>query len=588
MHGARKREISITLAAGAVLSLAALTGCGGSGVNTNPNSSGLSSGAAGRNSDRTATDAAAKAEAERGRLGVFVTVTGAAMGYDRFWADIRKIELIDADEKSLTLYEGDDFVTDLSGLADEKAPRFALVGVGAVPTAKSYTRVRVTFGKMFSLLPAGAQAALSLPVSDAVGRDAADNPQMTVPLEKPRDFGDGKQNLVLAFDLTKTVIKDGRVTPALKEGKPDGLAAAGRQIATTFIGAISDLHFGEKETTFSLGIGPNRSVTVSAGDATSYANATAAPNPTLKDGSKIAVRGVLAPETKRVTARTIEIFGETAPPVETATLRGALEGADAQTLTVAIVPEQVSNLTPTARAVTAQLTADAVLRGPGGLLLTSEQFFDAVKAKGSRVALDGMYEPVTATFRALRARLTDRENTPAFAASVEGTPKNVADGKLTVADLTAWQGVLVRSEGKGLAAVTSPATLYFDDKGDPLTATNFYAALKDADHAVRIIGLYANGTLGATRVTLLPPAPKPEPKLADAKKEGANDGVKDGEAKSAAKTKSEATDSKEAEPAARKPYAPDAPKPDDAKPAEEKPAEPKPAPEPTPPAGNSM
>ena len=513
LRNALQRRKLWLMMVGAGATITVLTGCGGSGINTNPNSTGLASGSSSRSSD-AATDKSVKGEAERGRLGIFITVAGAVAGYDRFWVDIRKIELLDADETGAIVFDGatDNFVTDLTQLVNEKAPRFALVGVGAVPTGKSYTRARITFGKGFSLLPTGAAAALSLPIADSVGRDASDNPQITVSLEKPRDFGNGKQNLALAFDLAKTLIRDGRVTPSIKEAKWEGLAQTERQIPATFTGAVSDLHFGEKETTFSLGIAPNRSVTVSASDAVRYFNSTATPNPILKEGYKVAVRGVLSPDTKRVNAYTVAIYGENAPGMEIAGFEGALESADAPTLSVSLSPVQAQGMMPTARAITAQLTADAVLRGPGGLLLTSEQFFDALKRKNARLAVEGSYEPVTATFRAVRASIAEPDNLPAFAASAEGTPKsiNATEGKFTVSDLTNWQGILGKSEGKGISAVTSPATLYFDGKGDPLTAAHFYAALQESDHAVRIIGLYAKGALGVTRVTLLPPAPKSE------------------------------------------------------------------------------
>ena len=578
MRVVQRRVASILFTLGLAVTLPYLTGCGGASPSTNP--LGSSGNSPVRSADGTLSSAngAAKSDAERGRLGIFITATGLLPGYDRLWADIRKIELLDADEKGTILYDNTDgFLTDLNQLTDVRAPRFAPVTVGAVATAKSYTRVRVTFGKAFSLLPIGAATAQTIPLSDTVGRDAAEMPELTIPLERPRDFGSGKQNLVLAFDLTKTVVKDGRITPSLKEGKTDGIGDAGRQQAFTLTGMISELHTGEKETTFTLGFGPNRTATVTATDATMYYNATATPNPTLKEGNKIAVRGVLNPETKRLVARQIEIYGETAPPAETATLRGVVQSADAASSTLTVAPEQVSGMTPTLRAVTVQLTADAVLRGPGGLLVTSEQFFNALKNPNARLTLDGAYEPVTGVFRSAQARLADADNAPAFAALVEGTPRDAssAEGKWSVTAPTEWQGIALREGGKAVPIATTPATLYSDEKGDPMTAPAFYAALKESSHAVRALGLYANGLLAATRVELRPAPVKPEPKVADTK-----DGAKPEVTKSEA-TKTESTIRKPDEADPKKD--PEAPKPvedkkdGDAKPAPAPPTTPEPA-----------
>jgi hypothetical protein len=363
-----------------------------------------------------------------------------------------------------------------------------------------------------------------MPLSDTLARDDLERPALSFPLNKPRDLGNGKENLVVSFDLSKLQVKEGRVIPALTEGVPDGLPNPARQEPAIFAGTVSEINRTGKETTFTLTLGPSQTLTIQAGDATVYYNDGAAPSPALGDGKRVAVRGTLATDSKRVVAQQVEVYADVKPTAANATLRGAVASADPSSGTLTVTATQVEGIVPTLATVTVMLTPDAVLRSDGGLLLTRDQFFGSLPAgRGTLAAVEGAYEPVTGVMKATQAKIEDAVFAPAHEVVIQGTPKeaDAATGRFSVAAPTEWQGLSVAAPGKtegditSIPVVTTAATAFRDEAGQYLASASFFTAAVAGDKSVRVAGIYADGKLTATHIDLAPPAPKPEATPAD-------------------------------------------------------------------------
>jgi hypothetical protein len=243
-------------------------------------------------------------------------------------------------------------------------------------------------------------------------------------------------------------------------------------------------------------------------------------------------------------------------------VQGEVASADPATGTIALQVRQVDGMTPALNAITVLVAPDAVLRSSGGLLLKSDEFYKSLEKSGARVGFAGTYEPVTGTLRAVRARLENPKFEPSHEVVIVGTPQNVEEKSktFTVGDPTEWQGIFMK-EGKTVSIVATAATAFQDDKGGFIATPTFYESATKGENPVRILGIYADGKITATRIELLPPAPK---KVAE-KLEGEGKQI-------------EATEGNSKEPT------PEEPKPtpptEEPKPAETpKPAEPTPTPE---------
>ncbi|MDX1932233.1 MAG: hypothetical protein SFU56_06485 [Capsulimonadales bacterium] len=618
----------------AALTAAIVSGCGsGSGNNTTP---GRTEGLTGtpRSADAPA-DGNVRAEGQVGRVGIFLSATPdgkKAEKSGRLWAGILKVELIDIQEKAVTVFEAQDGANvDLTTLYETGGRRFQLLACPGVPSGKAYIRARVTFGPSFSRFSPDAPTGVLTPLADLLPKDERENPILSFPLTRPRDLGNGRENLVIDFDLAGMQVADGRITPALREGDQDGLSDLARQIPTTFVGTVRELTgkdtpktseetAGESSSSprntpetpvttpvepkakekakelaakntdrpsekspgraepkegaaitgtpasdetapttapsvaptvaqtpaptvapelspdgllFTLTLGTNRSVTVQAGEATVFDNEGPTPNPTLPEGKKAAVRGILDPVTKRVLAERITLLNGDGPTGEMTTIRGAVTAADSKNHLLVLTATQAEGILPTFAAVTVQMSPDVVYRSRGGVLLTHDEFHAALTARpGATVSVTGAYEPVTGSLRGKTVRL--EENTPGTAheATVTGTAQSADEkaGTLTLGSLTLWQGIVARGDRSKIPVVATAATAYRDEKGQFLASASFWQAAKSG-RTVHAVGIYTGGKLTATRLELVAPealpgpttAPEPKGEAAEPKTEPAGE-----------------------------------------------------------------
>lgn len=522
MNRFARRFISLPIAVCATLSVSMLTGCGGAG--------GTGTGTTGPTAPTRAYDPDAptgnvKADGLIGRMGVFITASTGGK-WDAAWATVLKVELIDVQEKAVTVYDeqgGTSLeLTHLAGGKEGKDRKFSLLTVANVPGGKSYIRARITFAKGFELFDAGATTAKTTLLADTVGQDAEQRPVLSFPLERPRDLGNGHEDLVIDFDLSKTSVAGERIVPKLREASGDAVATLSSQEAGTFAGTVGEITGPVNERTFNLTLTGGRTISVQANDATPFYNDGAAPNPELLQGKKITVRGVFDTTAKRVVATEVRTYADnTTPSADTAEATGLASSVNAQAGSFVLTASQVEGLTPSFKAVTVTMASDAVLRSRGGLLLKSEDFYKAVAGRGTLVRVEGTYEPVTGTFKATRAHLEEAVFNPSREVEVKGTPTeaDAQAGTLAVGSWTLWQGLAGRGEGKSVPITTTAATQFVDDKGAYLAAANFFNGAKSGEKSVRVVGVYAGGSVTATRLELLPAEIKavPDAKPGEAK-----------------------------------------------------------------------
>ena len=528
----------------AALALAAIAGCGGAGT------TGLTSPGIGANpttATRAETDGTtAKAAAlPANRVGLFLSVAPAEKGapggaYDHIWVTILKVETVDSANKATAVFDDPQgAIVDLATLRDTNGQRLFLP-LAAAPVAggKAIQRINLTFARSLELFAPGSNVGQMTPLADTIASDSEGRPVLSFPLTRPRDLGNGKQNVVVDFDVARFAVKEGRVTPALREGSGEELADLRRQVGAVWAGTVADVASSKgSDGSFTLNLpGDNRSVVVQTGTGVALFNDGNTPNPALTAGGRVEVRGVLSPDTKRLVASQIRVFADKGGDTSGACLWGNALQVSRDAGTLALKPVRVGGglAAPTQSAVTVTIAPDAVLRSRGGLLLTADDFYATLKAAGSAAPLRvaGVFDPVNGTLKATRVSL--EEPSPVAGgheADVEGTVL-VADSATRAFTLSAplaqWNGLLPPVDGKTLTVTTTAATTFADEKGAYLAGDHFFTASAPAAATpasdsttpaaprphVHITGIYANGILTATRAQLVAapvvaPAPAP-------------------------------------------------------------------------------
>jgi hypothetical protein len=533
------KRASMTILPGLALA-AALAGCsaGTTGSLPTPTIAQPGSGAnAGRSEAETAKAVSAAMKAPRAGIFLSSTAPRSASPYRHIWASLVKVELLNGTGSAQTVWEASEPLTvDLAALAGTPGAtgtsRFLALAGAAVAGGKPTERVRLTFGKSFELYTAGAQVAETALIADTVAKDAEGRPAISYPLSRARDLSTGKENLVVDFDLTALAVKDGKVTPAVRDGDTAGLADDKRQEIAEFAGTATGLSGASPETRFVLtpGAADTGAMLVQTSAATTLYNDDATPSPALAENRKVRVRGRLSPETKRIVATEIVTVpgDKDAGPAHVA---GAVSHLNADDKTFVLDAAAVEGLAPTQAAVTVTIAPDAVLRSSSGLLLTGDAFWAALKAQGASgvASVAGVYDPVTGSLTASRAKIEGMTNGGTREADAEGAPKSIDATAKTFtlsAPLTRWDGMAAPNEkSKGIPVAITAATEFRNDAGEFLAPDHFFAQAAQKDKVVRVIGQYSpKGAFTATRVELhprpvpvaaaAPPAPgKPAPDI---------------------------------------------------------------------------
>lgn len=547
--------------AGVAMCQICLSGCGagtGQGLNSPSLSSRSSGDAAGTAGARTSASSVLPAK----RLGLFVTDyvarksrsagaadkpsilarpenTVGAADYAHVFVTLHKVELVSSDDQAFPVWTNDaGRVVDLATLRDATGERLALLGGVPAPGVtgkKTYKRARITLGNSMTFLKRGETSGKPTPLDDSIGRDDEGRRVLTVLIDRPRDLGNGKEDLILAFDRAAFVFADGRVTPSVREA-PGGINTdPARQEPATFVGTVSEATAG--------GDGPERvfALTPDAGargentlvwlrSSAPFFRADGKSSPALTDGGRVAVRGRLQPSTKRVLAESVAVLAEGEKPGDVASVTGTVSNTNPDGGSFTIAVRDARRVEPAYAEITVTLGDGAVLRSSSGLAVTKAELFSALKKAGTGgyAEAEGEYEPTTGVLTANRVRLVGTADDKApRETSITALAKTVGEKSLTVAaPLVEWDGIVPPASGKAWTVNTTSATLCRDKDGKSIGLAELLAAAKNPDqYAVRVIGSYAGGAIAATRLEL---RPAPEREAVAKKPAGVRKGEKDG------------------------------------------------------------
>ncbi|MBC8138649.1 MAG: hypothetical protein H8F28_22445 [Fibrella sp.] len=446
-----------------------------------------------------------------------------ATEYAHVFVTLHKVELVSADDQTFPIWTNDaGRVVDLATLRDATGERLALLGGVPAPGVtgkKTYKRARITLGNSMTFLKRGETSGKPTPLDDAIGRDDEGRRVLTVLIDRPRDLGNGKEDLILAFDRSAFVFAEGRVTPSVREARGGISTDPARQEPAMFVGTVSEATAG--------GDGPERvfALTPDAGargenflvwlrSSAPFFRADGKPSPTLTDGGRVAVRGRLQPSTKRVLAESVAVLAEGEKPGEVASVIGTPSNANAEGGSFTVAVKDTRRIEPAYAEVTVTLGEGAVLRSASGLPVTKDEFFAGLKRAGADeyAEAEGDYEPTTGVLTASRVRLTaTTDDKSPRETSLTALAKTVNEKSLTVtAPLVEWDGIVPPASGKAWTVNTSGATVCRDKDGKTIALADLLTAAKDPDnYAVHVVGTYAGGAIAATRLELRP-APEKE------------------------------------------------------------------------------
>ena len=397
--------------------------------------------------------------------------TDAAQTYNHIWATISKVELIDArDNSALTVWEGDAQTFDLQTLHDKNGRRFSLITSAAIPSGRSYERVRLTLGSSMELFTPGSTTGTVAPLSDTLARDSEGRPIVSFALARPRDLGTGKDNLFIDFDLRKLQVENGRVLPVVRESGSkseliEGEGVASQQNPAQFAGVVTEWTPGKKagDGAWTLALPSGKTVTVQTNDATQVWNDDGKPSPVLANSKRVRVSGRLDLATNRVIADVVSVY----PAPLAGENRAERLAGDAA---------------PTIRTSTAGLNAAVGSKTGAGVSTAAIALASEVAAAAESLAS----APLPLPPAQVSGRITGADAT---AQSVTLTPREV--------------GGLTPTQSAVLVQITPDALLR--QNGKVVKPAEFFAALSQNPNAsVRAEGDYetATGTLKASRVVI--------------------------------------------------------------------------------------
>jgi hypothetical protein len=501
-----------------LLSTTVLAGCGGT---SNPNALGQTQNQSVRSVD-TLPDGNTHAEGQSGRLGIFLSATPegkATAKSSRLWVNILKVELIDIQEKPVTVFESQDGNSvDLSTLHESSGRRFAVLTSVAVPSGKAYIRARITFSKSFSQFAVDTPTGQILPLSDTVARDDRENPILSFPLTRPRDLGNGQENLVIDFDLGKMLVADGRITPAVREGDQNGLNDLARQIPVVFVGTLQELtgkEPSEKDNT--AGSAGTKETPIES--AATEKSGTSVPDTenakNLTDTKKAAVTEIITDSAKSIAKATDK------RPVDAldTLLKQTDKPLPLPETTVAVAPDapattqtQESSPAPSSTTVSGRLftlslgtnRSVTIQAGEATVYDNDGAGSNPMLTEGKKAAVRGILDPVTKRILAQRVTLLSGDGPTVETTTVYGSITGIdTKNNLLTLNTTQTEGMM-----PAFAAITVQMVadaVYRSRGGLLLTADEFSAALAAQPGAlVAVSGTYepVTGTIRGRTIRL--------------------------------------------------------------------------------------
>ncbi|HLK16441.1 MAG TPA: DUF4382 domain-containing protein [Fimbriimonadaceae bacterium] len=418
-------------------------------------------------------------------------------GFDHVWVTIDSVALTTSGGGTTTIFDATaqgGRVVDLRSLHDGAGARFLLLGGFNVPPG-SYTGITVTTAAGLTVFPTGATTGTAATFAGATGNKFV----MTLALMTSQTSSQSSR-VIVDFNLANWTLTGTTVSAAnnafLTLGSPNGINDGSRHVASDYDGTLSSLGGTAPAQTFTLTQGSS-SLNVATNSSTVINNSDGSANPALANGQLLDVFGTFDTTTNVLTATAITIrIGGSRPPER---VRGVVTAFDATAGTITLQPGDCDWFEPTSSALTIDVNSNTMFFGNSGVTDTQAQFFAALVAGNSKVAVDGSLSGSTMTAVAIRIY-----GPPPIPTTID----TAVQGMVSNANVTAgtfdlsihdWEGGRVDRDATVHIVTTSSTVVRVNGQASTLAA--FFTALGSNSFA-RVRGSLDLSTMTLTAVVI--------------------------------------------------------------------------------------
>lgn len=413
--------------------------------------------------------------------------------YDHVWVTLYGVDVVNRAGQTINAFRDDAGRTvDLKALRDGSGNRFLFLANSRLSSGE-YASARVSLGRSLSIVRAGSTTGESR--TFATTANDPSNPArslVTADFPAPIHLGAANRTLTLDFDLSRWNDDGATVTPVVVNGPPVS-DDSGRHESEDYHGQIAGLTGTTPTFRFNLVRGALSTPVVTDANTRIY-NGNGAPNAILSPGGRVEVRGVFSASDQALKAATIKIESGVGSGEDPHQIKGAPSAINAAAGTFDASVRQAEGFLPSATSVHVVTGAPTLFFTNGGVRMTKDEFFAAL-ATAPLVEVEGVYDPVSQTLTAAKAKLEDDHRGGGGddrLVEVKGGASeiNATSGRFTVT-IVEYEGFI--PSGTTIAIQTNSATR-FRDKRNELARDAFFAALPAA-RRVKVEGSLQAGAM---------------------------------------------------------------------------------------------
>ncbi len=420
-------------------------------------------------------------------------------GTDAVWGTVFKVELLASDSSVTTMFDdttGKEF--NFRALNNGANNLYTFLAKNSVPSDKTFNQVAVTMSNQLRVLETGDNTSSSYTLLGTAA--GAGKVRIAYNLPAPRIFTTGDA-LAIDFDLGNFVISGANVTPSLRDNNRGGIEDDNRHNSDDIKGTVSELAGASPNFTFVL-TGAYGRLNVQTTSGTVFFNSDSSASPTLSNGRRVEVEGILDGTSGIFQAYKVKIkVGNAAEDPHEA--KGQDSNLNSEAGTLQLEAFETEGFVPANRNIFVVTTGGTIYRGNNGALLTKVEFF-ALLASSSHLTVEaeGTYSAENNTLAATKLKIEDDKegHDDPNDSDVRGqaTNLNAGAGTLTVTNAVC-EGFICPSPT--LNVTTSGSTEFKDANNENVSQAAWFAALAarpSNDRPVKVEGNW-NGTVFAAR-----------------------------------------------------------------------------------------
>ena len=319
--------------------------------------------------------------------------------HDHVWVTVKKAVLTGANGNVTIYNDAVGKTVDLKTLRDGSGERYAFLST--MPSG-TYSAVTVTLDKKLVLFSGGSPVGQNRVFAGNNGSTV----DLSLNLNSPKQFG---PNNSFALDFHLGNWNDNGTTVSanqfLQEGQGNGLNDDNRQEQNDDGGTIQNLAGTAPNQTFNL-VHDGQTVAVMTNAQTVLRNCGNYMPLSLANNVHVKVKGVFSTTSNAIVASSIQFENNDndQPQVD-----GAASSIDGVAGTFVITLHDTDHFLPTATTVNVVTDANTVFTSQTGGVVTSTVFFAALTS-GTRLQIEGTYDPITNIFTASRVHFEDENN----------------------------------------------------------------------------------------------------------------------------------------------------------------------------------